>query len=185
MGSTDQVVASIDSSSQRTLVQLNSASAFLYMPSTLYEITKRYIEDELKSKCTFPGPDIENKPSLVCTCTPSQLELWPTIEVQVGSKYFAQRPKDYLIFDSEKTTYESQECVVKLRPLSESQDQNRWLLGNSFLRRYISIYDNSEDAALVGLFGGSDTPTRVFTGTITPAGAGKQITRRSRFVSRG
>ena len=64
MGSTDQVVASIDSSSQRTLVQLNSASAFLYMPSTLYEITKRYIEDEFGFVYTYTNP------SCICKYNP-------------------------------------------------------------------------------------------------------------------
>ena len=107
MGSTDTVVASASSSQERTLVQLNSASAFLYMPSAYYEATRRYIEDEIKSECTFPGPDVENRPTLVCMCTPGQLGMWPTIEFQVGGKYFPQRPKDYLIFNEGKTKFES------------------------------------------------------------------------------
>lgn len=58
-----------------------------------------------------------------------------------------------------------QNCTVKLRPI----EGRRYLLGNSFLREYTSIYDNENKR--VGLFGGKSKKSTVIEDLILSAAA--------------
>jgi hypothetical protein len=50
---------------EKTMVQLNTATSFTWMPTKHYNNVVDFLTDKLRVKCET-GPKVENKPTVVC-----------------------------------------------------------------------------------------------------------------------
>lgn len=74
--------------------------------------------------------DIDNSGNVICECSSHSLSSYPDITFTLGGHGFVLGPEDYF--------YENGgSCEL----LMDGSSEDEWILGDSFLRRYYSVYD--------------------------------------------
>lgn len=75
-----------------------------------------------------------------CLCDTTTLdEDFPMIEFGMGANKMRLMPSDYMLYDKQKGL-DVQECAVGFT----QNDQEKWVLGNSFMRKFLTVYDLKE-----------------------------------------
>lgn len=116
----------------------------MHLPNSDYQKVKDYIFSE--HTCILEG----EQNFIYCNCEGEQDPTFPIMTIQLGDKIFELESEHYLIYDEAK-----QMCLVAM--LGEVGGQgNYWLLGDSFLRGFYSIYDvGNQRVGLVAASGDS------------------------------
>lgn len=72
----------------------------------------------------------QNSEFVVCDCSSHDLSSYPDITFKLGGNSFSLSPEDYMY-------QENTSCLL----LIDGGSEEEWILGDSFLRKYYSVYD--------------------------------------------
>lgn len=90
-----------------------------------------------------------------CECVGADDPTYPTLSIHSGDTTFNFKPRDYLVFESIDAISDPL-CMITFQKETKS-NYNFWLLGDSFLRAFYTIYDG--EGKRIGLVG--DTEVRI------------------------
>ena len=112
----------------------DSGSSVNHIPTKDYELLINAIYNDHNCRTIF-NPN----PSIYCDCSGADDETFPTISLHSSSFVLNFHPRDYLIYELVALNQPKQ-CLVTFME-EERFSTSFWLLGDSFLRAFYTIYD--------------------------------------------
>ena len=129
-------------------VILDSGSSANHIPTKEYNILLNVIVRDHECK-TVMNP-LE---TYYCKCSGADDPTFPLLKLRSGAIRMKFRPKDYLVYESIAPN-EPPQCMVSFQENSNSEANSFWLLGDTFLRAFYTIYDGENKR--IGIVGDTE-----------------------------
>ena len=132
-------------------VVYDSGASLCYLPTREF---KALINEIAQSKDCW----IINNTDYVCSCPDKERDYstYPTIIIDIGGTILSFEPQWYLQYYENYQGYK-RVCLVMIL---DGKDQKYWLMGDSFLRAYLTIYDRTNNR--IGFVGNLKTEPYTF-----------------------